>query len=83
MGALLYLSMLTRPDIAYAVARLAQTVSEPSPTDYQAAARILRYLNGTRTLGVCYSKNKGKPSPSPFVDSSWGVTPMEEVTVVM
>ena len=75
VGTLLYLSMLTRPDITYAVARLAQTVSEPGPSDYQAAARILRYLNGTRSLGVCYFKNKGKPILSVYVDSSWGDYP--------
>jgi hypothetical protein len=72
VGALLYLSVHTRPDIAYAVARLAQTVVSPTPMDYQAAARILRYLNGTRSHGLWYPKTKGKPSLSAFVDSSWG-----------
>ena len=72
VGSLLYLSVHTRPDIAYAVARLAQTVVNPTSSDYQAAARILRFLNGTRSYGLRFPKNKGKPTLSCFVDSSWG-----------
>jgi hypothetical protein len=72
VGALLYLSIHTRPDIAYAVAKLAQNVATPTSTDYQAAARILRYLNGTRTMGIRFPKTMGKPTLNCFVDSSWG-----------
>ena len=72
VGALLYLSIHTRPDIAYAVSRLAQTVRDPSPADFQAAARVLRYLNGTRSLGIHFCKDKDKPTLRGYVDSTWG-----------
>ena len=74
VGSLLYLSIHTRPDIAYAVAKLAQNVANPTPIDYQAAARILRYLNGTRTMGISFKK-KSNPTLTVYVDSSWGDYP--------
>ena len=54
VGALLYLYTGTRPDIAYAVGRLTRYLSAPN-VDHLAAARVvLRYLKGTRFLGICY-----------------------------
>ena len=70
VGALLYLSLQTRPDITYATAKLAQTVAVPTPADFKAAARILRYLNGTRDKGLIFKKNV-RAVLSGYVDSDW------------
>jgi hypothetical protein len=56
VGTLLWLSLMTRPDIAYAVARLAQHVKNPTDVAYKKAARILRFLKGTRMRGIRYRK---------------------------
>ena len=52
IGSLLYLSIATRPDIAYAVGRLSSFLDCYQPEHWSAAIRVLRYLKGTRTLGL-------------------------------
>jgi hypothetical protein len=54
VGALLYLSVCTRPDIAYAVGLLARFMSAPKKQHWMAAKRVLRYLKGTPDLGICF-----------------------------
>ena len=50
VGALLYASTYTRPDIAYAVGMLCRAMSRPTAPLYDAALRILRYLVRHRGL---------------------------------
>ena len=54
IGSLQYLTVATRPDIAYAVNRLASFTSNPNFEHYSAAKRVLRYLKGTRNFGITY-----------------------------
>ena len=70
-GKLLWPAMMCRPDISYAVARLAQMVSLPSPEAYGLAARILRYLRGTISLGIAYNVG-GDQDLVAYCDSDWG-----------
>lgn len=53
LGSLMYAMLGTRPDIAFAVARLCQYQSNPSPQHMKAAKHILRYLRGTSHLRLC------------------------------
>lgn len=55
VGSLQYLAF-TRPDISYAVNRLAQFMHKPTSDHWQAAKRVLRYLAGTQTHGVFLHK---------------------------
>ena len=57
IGELQFLANGTRPDIAFAVNRLAAYTANPSIQHHTALKRILRYLAGTRNLGIIYSKN--------------------------
>jgi hypothetical protein len=50
VGSLNYVAIATRPDIAYAVGRLASVLDCYRPDHWSAAIRVLRYLKGTRTL---------------------------------
>jgi len=54
LGEMQYLANATRPDISYAVNRLAAYTGNPSMQHYTALKRILRYLAGTKTLGITY-----------------------------
>ncbi len=54
IGSLQYLATATRPDIAYAVNRLAAYTANPSFTHYGIAKRVLRYIKGTRNYGITY-----------------------------
>jgi len=49
-GCLVYVSMGTRPDIAYAVSRLSCFLDCYRLEHWNAAVRVVRYLKGTRTL---------------------------------
>lgn len=54
IGSLMYLALGTRPDITYAVNKLAQFTSNPKPKHWTAVKRIFRYLKGTRTRALTY-----------------------------
>ena len=54
IGSLQYLTVATRPDIAYAVNRLASFTANPSFEHYNAAKRVLRYLKGTQNYEITY-----------------------------
>jgi hypothetical protein len=56
LGELQYIANATRPDIAYAVNRLASYTANPSLQHTTALKRILRYLSGTRTYGITYHR---------------------------
>ncbi len=51
---LLYLAIGTCPDIAYAVNKAAQHCSKASITHWNYVKRIMRYVLGTKELGLCY-----------------------------
>jgi hypothetical protein len=55
VGALLFLSTTTRPDIAFAVSALSRFMAKPSVIHWEAAKRVLRYLAGTPHLGLTFS----------------------------
>ena len=56
IGSLLYLTA-SRPDIMFSVCLCARYQSNPKESHLNAVKRILRYLNGTQTLGLWYSKD--------------------------
>jgi hypothetical protein len=58
VGALMYLANSTRLDIAFAVNLLARHSAAPTKRHWVGVKIILRYLNGTRDLGLFYSRNQ-------------------------
>eukprot|EP00253_Pinus_taeda_P016301 PITA_16301 len=54
VGSLMYLTA-TRPDIMHAVSLISRFMERPKETHWQAAKRILRYVNGTKGFGILYS----------------------------
>jgi len=60
LGELQYVANCTRPDIAFAVNRLGAYTANPSTQHYSALKRILRYLAGTKDLGITYRKTEEK-----------------------
>lgn len=54
VGALLYLSTCTRPDVSFAVGRLSRYVAAPTVQHLAAAKNVLRYLKGTANQALTY-----------------------------
>lgn len=71
VGALIYLSNATRPDIAYTVGDLARSMQKPTQESWTNAKRTLRYLKGTINLGLHYST---KDKLVGYSDSSYAET---------
>lgn len=55
IGALMYLAICTRPDIAYAVFTIARYQAKPDHRHEQAIKTIFRYLKLTKNLALTYS----------------------------
>ena len=59
IGSLLYVQIGTRPDISFAVSRLAQYAANPSPQHLHLATYVLSYLLGTVDMRLCYDGANG------------------------
>lgn len=69
LGSLLYIANSTRPDILYAVSELARYANDPGREHWTAFKRVLRYLKGTKHLGLTYGN--GNLDLHGFVDASY------------
>jgi hypothetical protein len=72
VGTLLYLTVWTRPDLVFATHQLARWSHDPHTKHMQAAYRVLRYLKGTKNLGITYTR--GQPDGNRLLgwaDADW------------
>jgi hypothetical protein len=93
VGSLLYLATKTRPDIAHSVQQVAQFCADPGKPHWDAVKHILRYLSGTKTLGIEYCGNSqllhayfgnaptNTPTVAMFADSDWANDPDKRKSV--
>ena len=74
VGSTIFLANNTRPDIAYTVGQLARFMSKLGKIHYQYSKILLRYLNGTREVGITFSNQRGQlpRSYNVWTDSTWG-----------
>ena len=86
VGALLYVAVMSRPDIAFHTSILAKFLSDPSPECCDAATQLLQYLLATRKKRMYFSGKievpEGLEKHAPdiqrnhgfvaYSDSSWG-----------
>jgi hypothetical protein len=69
VGGLLYLSTTVRPDISHVSGLLGRFSSNPTTHHWSAGMHVLRYLAGTKSLGLKWTKGKG--GMEGFVDSDF------------
>ena len=86
VGALLYISVMSRPDIAFHTSVLAKFLADPSPECCNAAIQLLQYVHCTRKKRMCFSGKvdapegfevhskdiEGNAGFVAYSDSSWG-----------
>ena len=70
IDALMYLANCIRPDIAFAVNLLASHSADSTHRHWTGAKCILRYLNGTKDLGLFFKKNHD-PSMIGYTDAGY------------
>lgn len=69
IGSIMYLAVCSRPDIAFAVSFLSQFNICHSKEQWLAAKRVLKYLKGTKNVGIMFKKSNSPVTG--FVDSDW------------
>jgi hypothetical protein len=94
VGTLMYASVSCRPDIAHQVQLLARSMQAPMERHMTAAKRVLRYLAGTKDIGLIFgSRNGDKVADSRgrdnginldvccFADADWANCPVDRKSV--
>lgn len=73
VGSLLYAAIVSRPDISFAVQVLSRHLQGSNEEHFTAGKRVLRYLQGTKEIGLKYS-NIGSMSTTliGYADADWG-----------
>ena len=70
VGSLMWLSVTTRPDIAFAVSAVSRFLDRPTKEHWNAAKRILRYVKKTKNVSLTYTCS-GQLEFTAFSDSDW------------
>uniref|UniRef100_A0AAV1V8R4 Integrase catalytic domain-containing protein n=1 Tax=Peronospora matthiolae TaxID=2874970 RepID=A0AAV1V8R4_9STRA len=70
VGALMHLTNATRPDIAFGVGYVSRFMENPQEEHWVAVKRIFRYLQGTKTHGICY-KPSARIDFRGYSDADW------------
>ena len=71
IGSLMYLMVCTRPDLASAIGLLSRFMQDPGRAHWEAAKRVLRYIQHTKHLGLHYGRKQDLELVG-FCDSDWG-----------
>ena len=75
IGSLIYLMQCTRPDLAFCVTKLSQYLDKYDSVHMGAAKHVLRYLCGTKNVGITYRKVTNKNSIFGYTDADWANSP--------
>jgi hypothetical protein len=75
VGSLMYLMVLTQPDIAFNMSEVTRFLHEPKYFHWQAAIRIVRYLKHTPKLGIVIDGQQSF-EPVTYVDAAYVTDPV-------
>uniref|UniRef100_A0ABD2XH93 CCHC-type domain-containing protein n=1 Tax=Trichogramma kaykai TaxID=54128 RepID=A0ABD2XH93_9HYME len=71
VGSLLFLALVSRPDIAYAVGVVSRYLDCFNETHWTAVKRIFRYIKGTRSFGILFRRSNEPLAPVGFSDADY------------
>ena len=66
---IMYVMICTRPDIAYAVGVVNMYMSNLSKKHWEVVKSIMRYLNGTRDVCICFGSKE--PGVEGYTDADY------------
>ncbi|XP_026475639.1 uncharacterized protein LOC113380719 [Ctenocephalides felis] len=69
IGSLMYLAVMTRPDIAYSLSYLSQFNNCYVSSHFKSAKRVLKYLQGTKKYGLKFKKDS--ENLVGYTDADW------------
>lgn len=75
IGCLMYLSILTRPDISYSVSYLSQFNNSYNETHWKYAKRVLKYLKATENYCLRYTGDNSDLQG--FADADWAANSID------
>ena len=84
VGTLLYAAISTRPDIAFAVNKLAQSMQSPTVANARACDRVFRYLSGSKDAGLLFGRggsSEQEATITAYADSDWGSDPTNRKSI--
>lgn len=70
IGSIMYAALATRPDLCKSISILSRFQSKANENLYKSLKRVLRYIQGTIKLKLCFKPNGNILTG--FVDSDWG-----------
>ena len=73
-GSLIWLSTRTRPDIAYAQSRISSMATKAPKTAVIEGLRVLRYLQGTKSLGLRFQKCDNNNEIIAYTDANFSAS---------
>ena len=71
IGIVMFSLISTRPDLAYSISLLSRFMSNPRKEHWNALKHLLRYLNSTLHVGLCYKKRFNTLGLVGYVDSNF------------
>ncbi|GBO18246.1 Retrovirus-related Pol polyprotein from transposon TNT 1-94 [Araneus ventricosus] len=72
VGALMYLMIGTRPDLAYCVGVLSRHLENPPTEDWMTVKRVLRYIAGSYDKGIVYKHKYKQGLLECYTDADFG-----------
>ncbi|GBM81735.1 Retrovirus-related Pol polyprotein from transposon TNT 1-94 [Araneus ventricosus] len=71
VGSLMYLAVVSRPDIAYSVGMLSSVLDKQSKLHWCLVKKVLKYLKGTLRWGILYQSNSACKLLEAFSDADY------------
>jgi hypothetical protein len=72
IGKLLYISVCTRPDLAFSIALLSRYLDKPKKIHWNLVKRVIAYLNHTKSYKLVLGGVDGSLKLTGYSDSDWG-----------
>jgi hypothetical protein len=77
----MYLGILTRPDLAFALGRLSQYLADPTTFHMAALKKLSRYIRTSQDLGICFSRN-GNSTLEGYSDSDYAMDKTDRISIL-
>lgn len=76
IGCLNYVAIATRPDTSFAISILSRYLDKFNRSDWVRALRVLRYLEGTKDLGISFTGGNKQAKLKAYSDSDYASDPV-------